>query len=279
MRWLDIGLKPFTSNDQSACRTLLPLLKKNDLLVRDLGYFAVDAFRQIEQQGAFYISRLRYGVTLYNIKGELISWKQLCRQKGTIDEMVLAGLNQKLKMRIVMIPLPQQNIVERIRKAKTDRDKRLNHSKDYYLWLRYNVFITNVAEDVLTATQIKQVYKVRWQIEILFKTWKSSLGLQKMLHDRCTNLNRIETSIYLMLMFFCLVIQHIYMHYYKEIQYLCKKHLSIMKICNYIRPNLRTAIGFSPQKLKQALTKYCCYEKRNDRLNMAQFILNNNFLA
>lgn len=277
MRWLDIALKPFTSNDQSACRLLLPLLKQGDLLIRDLGYFAMDAFRQIEQQQAFYISRLRYGLNLYNTNGTLINWKQLCKQKRIIDEVVLAGLNQKLKLRIIMIPLPEQKIAEKIRKAKADRDKRLNHSKDYYLWLRYNVFITNIQDDVLEAIQISEMYKVRWQIEILFKTWKSSLGLQKILHERCTNLNRVETSIYLMLMFFCLIVQRIYMLYNTVINTVYGMYLSLIKLCSYIRFNIMSVINLSPKKLKQTLTKYCCYEKRKDRINMTELILNKTF--
>lgn len=274
MHWLDIALKPFTRNDQSASKFVLPLLKKGDLLIRDLGYFSVDVFRQITQQQAFYISRLRYGVNLYNTNGELINWKQLCRKKGIIDQVVLAGMKQKLKLRIVMIPLPQQTVAEKIRKAKTDRDKRLNHSKDYYLWLRYNVFITNVEDDTLTAEQISEVYKVRWQIEIIFKSWKSGLGLQKLLHEQCTNLNRVETSIYLMLMLFCLIVQQVYMYYYKTVYAGFKKYLSLIKLCSYLRFNMIDALSFSKQKFKKALAKYCCYEVRYDRINMIDFITN-----
>ncbi len=124
MHWLDIALKPFTSNDQSASKLVLPLLKKGDLLIRDLGYFSVDVFRQITQQQAFYISRLRYGVNLYNTNGELINWKQLCRKKGIIDQVVLAGMKQKLKLRIVMIPLPQQTVAEKNQESKTPAETR-----------------------------------------------------------------------------------------------------------------------------------------------------------
>jgi len=274
MRWLDITLKPFTSNDQSASKLALPLLKKGDLLIRDLGYFSIDVFRQIGRQQAFYISRLRYGVKLYNIKGELINWKQLCAQKGIIDQVVLAGMKQKLKLRIIMIPLSQQKAADKIRKAKADRDKRLNHSKDFYLWLRYNVFITNVDDDTLTARQISEVYKVRWQIEILFKSWKSGLGLQKLLHERCTNLNRVETSVYLMLMFFCLIVQQVYILYYKIVHACCGRYLSLLKLCSYLRFNMGVVFSFSKQKFKEALQKYCCYETRNDRMNMTEFIIN-----
>jgi len=173
-----------------------------------------------------------------------------------------------------MIPLPQHIAAEKIRKAKRDRDKRLNHSKDYYRWLRYKVFITNVSPDKLTAEQTNEAYKVRWQIEMIFKAWKSGLHLQKAVHERCTNVYRVETSIYLLLMFFCLIVQKIYVLYDKAIKIYYKKYLSLFKLCSYTCFNLTYIIGLSKQKLKQTLVKYCCYEMRNDRLNMTELILN-----
>lgn len=34
-------------------------VEKNDLCIRDLGYFCLEDFREIEQREAFYISRLK----------------------------------------------------------------------------------------------------------------------------------------------------------------------------------------------------------------------------
>lgn len=276
MHWLQIALNPFTSNDQSASKLSIPLLQKDDLLIRDLGYFSMDAFKQIQHQQAFYISRLRYGVNFYNARGKLVNWKQLCKAKGIIDREIYAGLKQKLKVRIVMIPLPLSIAAEKIRKAKRDRDKRLNHSKDYYRWLAYKVFITNIAIDDFSAQQINETYKVRWQIEMVFKAWKSGLHMQEALHEKCTNIYRAETSIYLLLMLFCLIVQQIYILYNKKIKTFYGRYLSLLRLCNYIRFNLAYIVCLSKQKLKQTLAKYCCYEIRSDRLNMTELILNKN---
>lgn len=272
MQWLDIVLQSFTNNDQSASGAVLPVLHKGDLLIRDLGYFVLDVFARIAQQQAFYISRLRYGVNLYDINGTQVNWKQLCKKEGIIDRMVLAGADQKLPVRIVMIPLPQQQVAEKIRKAKKDRDKRLNHSDDYYLWLGYNVFITNVPATMLDTKQIAEVYKVRWQIEILFKSWKTGLRMQDMLHDGCTNVHRVNTSIYLVLMFCCLVVQHLYMPFEKKVFKHTAKQLSLLKVCSYVYNNLASVIKLSAKKLEKALIKYCCYDSRSDRLNMTETI-------
>lgn len=274
MQWLDISLRPFTSNDQSASGMAVPLLRKGDLLIRDLGYFALNVFEQVQQQQAFYISRLKYGVNLYDTMGNVVNWKHLCSKKGIIDQVVVAGAKQKLSVRIVMVPLPQQQVAEKVRRARKDRDKRLKHSPDYYLWLRYNVFITNVPNTMLEAGQIAETYKVRWQIEMVFKAWKSCLNMQKALHSNCTNIHRAETTIYLVLMFFCLIVQKVYMPHNRLVHQQGGAYLSLLKVCRHVWVNLIYCINLPPQKLKQVLIKHCCYESRNDRTNMTEIIRN-----
>lgn len=39
--------------------------------------------------------------------------------------------------------------------------------------LGVSLYITNVSEDVLNAKQVHEFYSLRWQVEIVFKTWKS----------------------------------------------------------------------------------------------------------
>ncbi|MBC7511350.1 MAG: transposase [Ferruginibacter sp.] len=35
------------------------------------------------------------------------------------------------------------------------------------------VFVNNVGAEKLTVQQAYELYKIRWQIELMFKTWKS----------------------------------------------------------------------------------------------------------
>lgn len=274
MQWLHLSLNAFTNNDQSASGIILPLLSKGDLLIRDLGYFVLDVLEQAIKKEAFFISRLKYGVTLFDTNGKAIDWKQLCKAaSGVIDRRVLAGKQQKVPVRIVMIPLPEAVVEQRIRKAKKDRDKRLNHSQDYYVWLRYNVFVTNIESKTLSSRQVADVYKIRWQIEILFKSWKSAGHLQQILHEGCTNICRVKASIYLLLMFFCLIVQKVYIRYAWQVTEKYNKQLSLIKVFMYIADNIQS-IGISPVKLKKQLATYCSYEKRKDRINMTDFITN-----
>ena len=94
------------------------------------------------------------------------------KKKGFIDREVIVGKEYKLKVRLVAIPLPEAQANERIRKSRTDRDKRLNHSPEYDYLLGYSIFITNIEPVKCDAEQIRQLYRLRWRIEIIFKSWK-----------------------------------------------------------------------------------------------------------
>jgi transposase len=43
----------------------------------------------------------------------------------------------------------------------------------------YNLYLTNAPQTVLPAEECRAIYQLRWQIEILFKIWKSMYGVDK----------------------------------------------------------------------------------------------------
>lgn len=47
------------------------------------------------------------------------------------------------------------------------------------LLMNYNIFITNTTSEQLSARQVQLYYRLRWQMELLFKIWKSVLELDK----------------------------------------------------------------------------------------------------
>ena len=178
------------------------------------------------------------------------------------------GKERKVLVRLVMIPLPAEQAAEKIRKAKQDRDARLNHSREYYQWLSFNVYVTTVDEDVWTTKQVHQAYKVRWQIEIIFKSWKSGFNLQHVLHEGCTNENRVRVTIFLMLLFMCLFMQKIYVKYKKPIEITADKKISLLKLSLFVSKNIQEILALPDKLLKEIIKLHCSYDKRSDRINM-----------
>jgi hypothetical protein len=276
MRFRYFSLCSFTENDQSASGIILPLLKKGDLVIRDMGYFAIATFQKILTSKAHFLSRLKYGVTISDEKGKIILLKDLLKQKNGVDKWVFIGKGRKVWVRLVMLPLPSTHAAEKIRKAKSDRDARLNHSKEYYLWLGFNAYITSVDDKIWDSSEVGKAYKVRWQIEIIFKSWKSGFNLQNILHEGCTKVERVELIIYLILVFMCLVMRKIYGQYKNRIEKNTTKIISLMKLALLVNNNIREVITLPQRVLKDLIMKHCCYEKRSDRMNMTDLYRNKN---
>jgi hypothetical protein len=279
MRFIEFSLGAFTQNDQGASKEILPLIKKGDLVIRDLGYFSLSVFEKIIAAQAHILSRLRYGVTISDLQGKTVSLKDLLKQKHGVDRWVYIGSEKKIKVRLVMLPVPAQQAAEKIRRAKQDRDARLNHSKLYYGWLKFNVYITTVDKEVWTAPEVYRAYRVRWQIEIIFKSWKSGFNLQHILHEGCTNEHRVRVSILLLLLFICLFMQKMYIRYKSIIEKMTGKKISLLKLAVYVGNNLKEVIALPDKFLKQIIGLHCCYDKRSDRINMTDLYQQNKKLT
>jgi Transposase DDE domain len=272
MSFLHFALSGFTENDQSASCIVKEYINEMDLVIRDLGYFTLGSLKAIADKRAYFLSRLRYGVHIYDEQGNRLQLGKLMNTKSCIDQWVWIGKKQRLPVRLVMIPLPAVKAAERKRKARKDRDKRLNHSKTYYQWLDYVVFITNVNHQLWTTQQVAQAYKVRWQIEIIFKSWKSAFNLQYILQEQYRNEHRIITAILLMLLFICLFMQKIFLYFKAVVEKMNGKIVSLFKLSKYVAVNLYFFFSASRSKLLEQIARHCCYESRSDRTNMTDLI-------
>jgi len=60
-------------------------------------------------------------------------------------------------------------------------------------FMDYNLFITNVPAEVWNAGVIGTIYRIRWQIELMFKCWKSKIAIHYL---KGINPERIRCLIY-----------------------------------------------------------------------------------
>ena len=276
MKFINFVVGSFTQNDQSASGSVTAFVKKGDLVIRDMGYFVLSTFQSLIRLEVYFLSRLRYDVNLYDKQGLSLLLKDLLRAGKPVDKWVFIGAETRIWVRLIMLPLPAEQVNEKIRKAKKDRDKRLNHSKQYYQWLGYSVYITTVDKDTWTAKEVAKAYRVRWQIEIIFKSWKSGFHLQELLHEGCGNEHRVKVSIYLMLLFICLFMNKIYVRYSYTMKKQTNKKISLIKLAKFIAEHILEIFLVSHARLKEIISRYCCYDSRHDRINMTDLYLNVN---
>ncbi len=171
------SLSSFRVNDQQAAGEVLALIQPRDLLLRDLGYFTLDSFRQLQQRGAFFLSRLWLGVGLCTASGQPVDLLGRLRHDGWLDESVRLGLDAQLPVRVVAMAVPSELANQRRRRARQDRDQRHPPSAKRLELLGWDIWITNVPATVWSARTIRAVYGLRWRIETVFKSAKSHLQL------------------------------------------------------------------------------------------------------
>lgn len=274
MQFLNFDLGAFTQNDQSASPDILSVVENGDIVIRDMGYAVLSVFEKLIDKQVDFLSRLKYGVTIFDLKGRPVELHTLLSKNKIVDCGVLIGATRKVKVRLVMIPLPSDKAAEKIRKAKKDRDRRLNHSQDYLKWLRFNIYVTTVDEMVWKPKDVYRAYGVRWQIEIVFKSWKSGFGLQDMLHEGYGNVHRVKVSIYLMLLYMCLLMHQVYARYRNIVAQRNNKAASLLKVSKFFACNVVETLTLSRGQLIMFITQHCCYDKRTNRINMTDLYQN-----
>jgi hypothetical protein len=120
---------------------------------------------------------LQFGTAVRPADGvfvHLLSW--LAQQSGKIvDVMVQIGKEQCLPCRLIAWRLPEEQANRRRHKLRQETLRKYNRepSVERLAWCDWTILVTSVPEDLLTAPEAIVLYRARWQIELLFKRWKS----------------------------------------------------------------------------------------------------------
>lgn len=161
-------------------------LKANDLRLEDLGYYKLDRLRQIDQAGAFFVSRYKFGTKAYVEEAkhyeelDLLKILPTLKVNQIMSIQVYLGEKEMFPVRLIVEKVPKKIADEKRRKLKSDKqNKRKSLSKERLAFCDMNVYITNTDEQQLPAEKVKQCYGLRWQIEIIFKVWKSIFHLDQ----------------------------------------------------------------------------------------------------
>lgn len=163
-----------------------------ELVIFDLGYFCVKTFKQIADKGAFFISRIKTNTVFYIqslekegkfTKLEKKEFVSLLKKAGNvIDQWIYIGgrKDTRMKVRIVGVRLPEDVVSERRRKANKKAKASGKTLSNYELeLLAWNLLITDVTENMLSAETICELYRIRWQVELIFKSWKSCFEIDE----------------------------------------------------------------------------------------------------
>lgn len=161
-------------NDNKAARNHV-CLKKDELLLCDLGYWHLDHFKRISKQGAWFVSHFKISTRFWigDKKWEMYEW---CKKLGqeSIDIDIKLGVRDKIPCRLLVQRVPNDVAAERKRKRRRAITKRGDTpTKASMALCHWTIIVTNIPEEKASFEEILSLAKLRWQIELLFKSWKS----------------------------------------------------------------------------------------------------------
>jgi hypothetical protein len=200
-------------SDQGQSLAAAQRLQANQLQLQDKGFYDAKAWQAAAQQGAFLLMPLPHSVTLWrdpvpDQPEALLELAAVLAASGE-NQLAWAGLQAGKKgrragpLRLVAFRLSpesagrqRQGLRESLRKqGRTPSAKALQLAG----WL---LLLTNAPAEKLPAAMLSYVYRLRWQVELIFRQAKSVLRLDQ---TASANPHRVQAEIWARLIGACLL--------------------------------------------------------------------------
>ena len=146
------------------------------LRVADLGYFHLEQLAAMAHGGAYFLSRFMPLTVVYDDQGtkwsRLSQW--LSRLGSRVDLAIELGQTARLPCRLLAVRVPPEVARRRqkaLRRQATSQGRQI--SPEVLALAHWTVFVTNVPTPLLSLEEAIEIGRARWQIELLFKLWKS----------------------------------------------------------------------------------------------------------
>lgn len=276
---LDIDFTAAKRTDYQDAREKVDDIKMGDLVIRDLGYFSSDVIRKIIDKEAFFLSRLHSKMLVFGADGEEIHFSRLHNQmmknkQSHLEMQVCIGKEEKIPVRLIIDLMPEEVYQKRIIKATKEAKKKGHQlTEDYKARAHFNLLVTNICNGDIPSIQVYQLYKIRWQIELIFKIWKSTCGINKIHPMRYHRLMCFFYAKFILILINYQIINLLQDRFYKKCGRLLSKDKCFKTLIHYFY-KIRKVLFRSHQKLtkfllsiKNILSKNHWLEKRTKRLN------------
>lgn len=178
-----LALVAGTTPDSKYIDTVVQLAQRGAVFLFDLGYFKLKALAQMAQAEAYFLTRQHHQATLGEaVAGrlrpvELAAWLRP-EPPRLLERPLFLGAQEPVAVRLIAARVPDAVVNERRRKARKAARKRGDTPSQAHLTLlAWNLFLTNVPRTVWTPTTVCKADGLRWQVELVFKSWKSALHL------------------------------------------------------------------------------------------------------
>ena len=178
---LDGSLRgPFLHPGRAAdarCDAVLEPLAPGALRLGDLAYFDLHTFAELSTRGVYWLSRFKAGTRVSVAPGRAGALAEfLSQQTGdTVNVPIQLGVEVRVPCRLLAkrVPAAVADLRRARLRAKQRREGRKYQQADPWALAEWTVYVTNVPTGLLTLEEALVLARCRWQLELLWKLWKS----------------------------------------------------------------------------------------------------------
>ncbi len=171
-------------NDTTYLASIEKNIEVKSLYIKDLGFWSTRHFNHIHQAGAYFVTRYKVPNRLWRkvdnvlVGLDLPAILQGIGQATVIEEVFLGDSHIPVRLHVEKVSeeVAQKRRAKILQKAASNK---VVSSELTLLLCQYSIFITNAPQSMLPIEHIRVFYMLRWQIELIFKAWKSIFELDK----------------------------------------------------------------------------------------------------
>jgi hypothetical protein len=160
----------------------LTAIERGSLNLFDLGYFTLARLKGIMDKDAYVVCRLLHGTGLYDENGNKLNLLHLLRgeERNAFECWLQVGAETRLRLRMCCFRVPEE-VANRRRQAarKKAAKKGRQPTKESLELMGWTILLTNTTASMIPLKLIALLYALRWQIELIFKLWKSQAKLHQ----------------------------------------------------------------------------------------------------
>jgi len=154
-----------------------------DLMLGDRAYGRLKGFRHVVSCGGHFLSRLKNKAFLVRGGGgQAESWAPLVEtlsigEAGNWPLVAQAKDQPDFPLRLCALRLSEEAAEQSVRRAQKELRKKQRRLDPQTLALRRYIILATSLPELVSAQQVLELYRARWQIELAFKRLKSIMGL------------------------------------------------------------------------------------------------------
>jgi hypothetical protein len=158
------------------------ILPRGSLRIADLGYFRLGELARLSAFGVFFVTRYHSKADFYDAEGHLRKPDAFLSKQKTdrLDLPIFLGSDERLPCRLLAVRAPKEVSEERRRKLREKAKARGQTPSERELTLcDWTILVTSAPSEMLSVEETFVLARLRWQIELIFKLWKSQLLLDE----------------------------------------------------------------------------------------------------